>query len=268
MCPTCGTEHRKGYVDADKSELHGELAEFTRLTSSLVAKRIDTSVSTGLAWVTVPLNPDDADLKVLTEVIVVAHRHVKAVIGANFVSQRDLQCVFKAIPFFWNHLLCREGSNRARASTPEGEVRLDPPSRVPGGGLGVLPTFGGRAAAHGGAVRTPTAERKAAGGCGLVRGRHRGARDGAVHQERAAGRGHRREQGAEGERVATIACIQLRMPLIIIGPPGSSKTLSFQIVQQNVLIDANVRDSIPAGKRVDNPPFFAGFLSVKAGVFH
>ena len=65
---------------------------------------------------------------------------------------------------------------------------------------------------------------------------------------------------------AIIACIQLRTPLIIVGPPGSSKTLSFQIVQQTVLNDATVRDSVTTGK--ENPPFFAGFLSVEAGVFH
>ena len=41
---------------------------------------------------------------------------------------------------------------------------------------------------------------------------------------------------------AIIVCIQLRMPLIIIGPPGCSKTLSFQIVQQSILNDANVRE--------------------------
>ena len=49
---------------------------------------------------------------------------------------------------------------------------------------------------------------------------------------------------------AIIVCIQLRMPLIIVGPPGSSKTLSFQIVQQSVLNDATVRDSyVPAVRR-------------------
>ena len=42
---------------------------------------------------------------------------------------------------------------------------------------------------------------------------------------------------------AIIVCIQLRTPLIIVGPPGSSKTLSFQIVQQNVLNDQTVRES-------------------------
>ncbi len=42
---------------------------------------------------------------------------------------------------------------------------------------------------------------------------------------------------------AIIVCIQLRTPLIIVGPPGSSKTLSFQIVQQNVLNDQTVRET-------------------------
>ena len=67
---------------------------------------------------------------------------------------------------------------------------------------------------------------------------------------------------------AIIVCIQLRMPLIIVGPPGSSKTLSFQIVQQNVLNDANVRENIRVHGGIDNPSFFTGFLSVEAGVFH
>ena len=40
---------------------------------------------------------------------------------------------------------------------------------------------------------------------------------------------------------AIIVCMQMRVPLIIVGPPGSSKTLSFQIVQHNVLRDANVK---------------------------
>lgn len=44
---------------------------------------------------------------------------------------------------------------------------------------------------------------------------------------------------------AIIVCTQLRMPLIIVGPPGSSKTLSFQIVQQAVLRDAVVREQGP-----------------------
>jgi hypothetical protein len=43
---------------------------------------------------------------------------------------------------------------------------------------------------------------------------------------------------------AIIACIQLKMPLIIVGPPGSSKTLSFQIVQHAVLNDATVREGM------------------------
>lgn len=65
---------------------------------------------------------------------------------------------------------------------------------------------------------------------------------------------------------AIVVCVQLRMPLIIIGPPGSSKTLSFQIVQQSVLVDAIVRDTTP--NAAGETPFFGGFLSVDASVFH
>jgi hypothetical protein len=85
---------------------------------------------------------------------------------------------------------------------------------------------------------------------------------------------------------AIIVCIQLRMPLILVGPvslsvcgtmdsrgrltmspvcaaqPGSSKTLSFQIVQ-NFLNDAVVH-SHPNG----GGSFFKGFSSIEASVFH
>lgn len=87
---------------------------------------------------------------------------------------------------------------------------------------------------------------------------------------------------------AITVCIQLRMPLIIIGPPGSSKTLSFQIVQQSVLTDAMVRDEsvvsefdgnfcpchshgIVQGKSESSSSirnFFGGFMSIEASVFH
>ncbi len=62
---------------------------------------------------------------------------------------------------------------------------------------------------------------------------------------------------------AIIVCIQLRMPLVIVGPPGCSKTLSFQIVQKYVLNDATVRVDDGA-----EPKFFGGFHSIEAGVFH
>jgi hypothetical protein len=42
---------------------------------------------------------------------------------------------------------------------------------------------------------------------------------------------------------AIIVCSQLRIPLIIVGLPGCTKTLSFQIVHTSVLTDANVRES-------------------------
>lgn len=67
---------------------------------------------------------------------------------------------------------------------------------------------------------------------------------------------------------AIIVCIQLRMPLIVVGPPGSSKTLSFQIVQQSVLLDKDVRDRTGMPGDKSKPAFFSGFLSVEAGVFH
>ncbi len=51
---------------------------------------------------------------------------------------------------------------------------------------------------------------------------------------------------------------QVRVPVIIVGPPGSTKTLSFQIVRENVLVEAMVRPGM----------FFEGFAPIEGGVFH
>jgi hypothetical protein len=40
---------------------------------------------------------------------------------------------------------------------------------------------------------------------------------------------------------AIVVCIQTHMPVIIVGPPGSTKTLSFQIVRESVLVEPMVR---------------------------
>ncbi len=65
---------------------------------------------------------------------------------------------------------------------------------------------------------------------------------------------------------AIIVCIELKMPLVIVGPPGCSKTLSFQIVQKYVLNDSTVRQT--KDEAVAIPKFFGGFNSIEAGVFH
>jgi hypothetical protein len=51
---------------------------------------------------------------------------------------------------------------------------------------------------------------------------------------------------------------QVRVPVIIVGPPGSTKTLSFQIVRESVLVEAMVRPGM----------FFEGFAPIEGGVFH
>jgi hypothetical protein len=51
---------------------------------------------------------------------------------------------------------------------------------------------------------------------------------------------------------AIIVCIQTHIPVIIVGPPGSTKTLSFQIVRESVLVEPMVR---PGTVRVLQLPF-------------
>jgi hypothetical protein len=95
----------------------GNLKLLTLPDSDRMNRMFDDVVDTGrhcsddsgkLHWFTEPIVMDDVQSKLMTDLISTAHRFIRVKIGSSAVSQRDLQRVFRALPFFWNHLIRRK----------------------------------------------------------------------------------------------------------------------------------------------------------------
>jgi hemicentin len=186
-------------------------------------------------------------LSQVTDLFWMAHVYVDCVQGDGAVSQRDIHRVFKAYAFFGDHLRRRRVATDGRtlalwaAHLAVGLVYYLRLGDVDRAGLSEM------AAAKVRDARCPTIAAAVSAECD------------AYLDNMALGPGVARTRSLKENVFAMVACLQIRAPLIIVGPPGCSKTLSYQLVTQAVLTDVNVRDP---------DAFFGGFASVETGVFH
>lgn len=112
-CDECCSNH----WTCSHSLVPEELLEFTRLHVGDEAP--PASLEHDLPWCCHAMLPTDDDIQRMADIIAAAHTFVKENEGVSAVSQRDLQRVFKALRFFWNHLIRRDPQNAAALEAPD-----------------------------------------------------------------------------------------------------------------------------------------------------
>jgi len=258
---TACTKCRSAHWECELCKMTRYSCEITAYVSSVAGegKEDDTPVTV----VDYPMRPSDEDLRCMTDMISSSQCFVRDREGCSAVSQRDLQRVFRALRFFWNHLLKRDVKNMELLETEKGRSGLLRKAVCLAAGL----VYFLRLSDDGRAALDATLQSVTSKYGSPLSVAHIIREETTLYVRHIKLESGTAQNTALKENVfAIIVCIQLQMPLIIIGPPGSSKTMSFQIVAQTVLNDAMVREDVL--KTDGGNSFFAGFLSVEAGVFH
>ena len=224
----------------------GSLPGFTKPSLPIGQRRIPKSSLVSLAVT--------AARTKLAEAIQLAHTFVQRNVGGQYacaVSQRDLSRVFRALHFFYLHRLQRMSA--ARVEEMDTSVAAATAELQRACVLAIALVYYLRLTdALRMALDVEITDLLSPGGCLLI--------DSTLSQELTEyvkhitpGAGVTWNKALRENVFAIVVSIQLRFPVVIVGAPGSTKTLAFQTVRDHVLSDTVV----------GSDPFFAGFYSIE-----
>ncbi|XP_065192879.1 uncharacterized protein LOC135823927 [Sycon ciliatum] len=204
----------------------------------------------------------DNVLDLLSKMLFHAYQYSRIMIGPSFTSQRDVQRVFLLIPFFWKvevFKITQDGYQASVQALPDKvlqrcillSVAVVFYLRLP---IEPCARYKGACRADLDAYISDNVKNKELGKTPLAAVLEQCIREFVNEDNFKIPSGVALTNALKENIFCIVACIQTKIPLGIIGEPGSSKTLSFHIVRDNLIGDHAPRPFCRQFTSVD--PFF------------